>query len=500
MKRSFRRLGFSLALLASGACAARPTIYADHPTVLDADDDRPIPKPEVRVFISELYDADIYVRRELVKAMEPRRIPEARDVNTLDEVPASSWYHHDGHLRSYAPKGPPVAPWTVRLGEASPSGRDDAVVIEDARGVPYELIEDPMGHEGMTTGTMAIASRLVHALGYRTPEVHVVQNHEGKRVAAMQWPVGTDLGPTPIASTREDDPNDRIPHVDRRSLRSLRVLAAWLQIGRLRPRMLRDAYLGEDGKGHVQHFIVGLDGALGVDHFKAAEAFARDPDREDGNFFFRVFTLGLSPKPPGILPTTPFRSVGLLAEHVDPGRYPMGPPFEPHDRVQSADRYWMAKHIAAMPPSTIDAALAAGKLSTTATSWLRERLEQRRAEVVAWGLDVTSPCEVASLRKLSRGRTAVVLHDLGIEDGFVPPVERTYRWKVLDREGVTVVPTTITIALGPQTPLSLSSETLKHEYLVMEIWAQRSRLDLPRPFRVHLRVRGGVPTLAALRH
>lgn len=494
------RIPSLLGLLALAACATMPTVYADRPPVLEAGDDRPIPQPEVRVFISELYDADIYVRRELVKTMDPRRVPDAADVNVLDEVPVSSWFHDDQALTTYAPQGPPVAPWTLHLGGESPSGRDDAVTIEDARGVPYELIYDAQGRLGQTTGTMAIASRLVHALGYRTPEVHVVRDGEGRRVAAMQWPIGVDLGPTPIASTREDDPNDRIVHVNRRSLRAIRVMAAWLQIGQIKPRMLRDAYVGEDGKGHVQHFIVGLGGALGVDHFEAAERFARNPDREESNFFFRVFTLGLSPKPPGILPSAPHASSGLFAEHVDPQSYPVGPPFEPHDRVQPPDRYWMAKRVAAVPDQTLKRALDAGELPKEATRWLRERLDRRRADVVAWGFDLTTPCEVVTVWKRPGGRAQVLLRDLAIVSGFLPPVERTYRWRVVDRDGATVVPETTTFALSAITPLWLSAEALKHDYLVMEIRAQRQHIDLPRPLEVHLRVNDGVAEVAAVRH
>jgi len=494
------RIPSLLGLLALASCATMPTVYADRPVVERADDDRPVPQPEERVFISELYSADIYVRRELVKAMDPRRVPEAADINVLDEVPVSSWFHHDPKLENYATKGPPVPPWTLELGRASPSGRDDAMVIEDARGVPYELVYDPPGNEGQTTGTMAIASRLVHALGYRTPEVHVVRDGEGRRAAAMQWPVGADLGPTPIANSRDDDPNDRIVHADRRTLRAIWVMAAWLQIGRIRPRMLRDVYVGQDGKGHVQHFVVGLDGALGVDHFRAAERFARDPDREESNFFFRVFTLGLSPKPPGILPSAPHPSAGLLAEHVDPASYVVDPPFEPNDRALASDRYWMAKRIAAIPAETMDRALDAAKLSTTATTWLRERLELRRADIVAWGFDLTTPCEAITVWKRSRGRAQLLLRDLDILDGFVPSVERTYRWRVVERDGATVVPWNTTFALGPVTPLMLSAETLKHDYLVMEIWGQRQHIDLPRPLRVHLRVRDGEAQIAAVRH
>ncbi|MEM1030355.1 MAG: hypothetical protein AAGN82_08395 [Myxococcota bacterium] len=503
MPRLGQILGVATLFLGGGGCTSvYPTVFADRAPVTRADDARPIPTPAPRKLVKEVYSADVYVRRELVKAMDPRALPRAGDVNVVDLVPPSSWHHDDRTLDEYAPLGPPEPPWTIRLGAPSPSDRDDdSLVIVDRRGVPYELVYDRPRHPRRSTGSMAIASRLVHALGYRTPEVHIIRDHQGRRAAAMQWPVGVDLGPTPISERRDDDPNDRVPHGDRRTLRALHLAAAWLQLGRLPPQMLRDAYVGSPGRGHVQHFVVGLQGALGVDHFDAALAFARDPDRENRNVFFRIFTLGLSPKPPSIPPETPFPSVGLFSSDIDLDAYRVSPPFEPRDRVRPDDQYWMAKQVESMPHATIDAALAAGRLDPGVTSWLRRRLERRRAEVVAWGFDRTTPCEVVSLSQRADGPTTVVIQDLGIRDGFVPPRERTYRWRVIDREGDEVVSERVTVALGATTPIRIPARALERDYLVVEVRAQRSKLDLPRPLEIHLRVSDNKRArLAAVQH
>ena len=82
-----------------------------------------------------------------------------------------------------------------------------------------------------------------------------------------------------------------------------------------------------------------------------------DPDREDRNFFLRLFSLGLSPKPPGIMPKTQWPSVGMFHTRVLPEEFEPSPPFEPIDRLQPGDLYWIAKRIAAVPVSTIAQAL-----------------------------------------------------------------------------------------------------------------------------------------------
>jgi len=83
----------------------------------------------------------------------------------------------------------------------------------------------------MQTGAAAVASRLMHALGYRVAEAHITATEDGRRVLATRWPGGIDLGPTPIRDTRPDDPNDRVPHLERRTLRAMKLVAAWLALG-----------------------------------------------------------------------------------------------------------------------------------------------------------------------------------------------------------------------------------------------------------------------------
>lgn len=491
-----------LVALAATACGWQPARFADRPPVSVVHDDRPISMPRKGAFLEELYQADVYVRRELVSGLDPRDYPEALDVNSFDEVPTSSWFRNmvdQPHpLVGYGRDGPPQPPWTL-TGEPPESGTPEATSIIDKRGLSYELQEDLPQREGMRTGATAIASRLLHALGYRTPEVHIVRSHTGTRVAATRWPIGVDLGPTPINHRRDDDPNDHLPHVDRRSLRALKLVTAWLGISKMRPRMLRDAFIAKEARGHVQHFMVGLDSSLGVEDFLRAVAFAANEDREQANFFLRLSSLGLSPKPPAIMPETPWPSVGWFNPQIDPATLEPSPPFEPIDRLQPGDLYWIAKRIGAVPHGTVAEAITAAKLDPGPTNWLLQVLHLRRAAIVAWGYDRTTPCEVVSLDQ-QHDSAYLVLKDLAVEHGFVEPSERSYEVTFFGADGDEIAGGLELNATSANVRVPLPRVITEVPYSIARVLAKRDGNALPRTVDIHFRPSVEGLRIAGLRH
>ncbi len=483
-----------------GACSYRPARFANRAPVTQVHDDRPIAVPAQRAFIEDLYQADVYVRRELTNGLDPRRIPEALDVSSMDDVPHSSWFR--GSLKTatmfddYAKDGPPRPPFQL-LDEEAASETPGAIALRDARGLRYELLHDPEGREGMRTTGAAVASRLVHALGYRTAEVHVITSHEGRRAVATRWPPGIDLGPTPIASTRPDDPNDFLPHVDRRTLRTLFHVTAWLDLRRLTPRILGDVYVGKRGKGHVQHQLVGLDGALGADNFDDAVAWAEDPDREGSNFFLKMFSLGLSPKPPGFYPTPDVDGVGLIAPVLLPERWDMSPPFEPTDRILPGDAYWFAKRLAAVPPSMVRKVVREARVESAANKWLVERLLQRRRALIAHGYAQTTPCDVAAIVDEPRALTLV---DYAVFGGYVPTSQRSYRVRVLDDEGDPVLPERGVAATGAIVRVPLVASLDELDYFVVQVHAAVGDQLVPRPVEVHINNDASKLRVVGVRH
>ena len=488
------------------SCGYRPAHFADRPPVLSEDDEQPIALPRRGAFIPELHDASVYVRRELVNALEPRRPGEAKDVNALDEVPASSWFRRaaqvDKPLLGYKREGPPATPFTV-TSDAPTSESPNARVILDARGRSYELVPDEPDRRGMRSGAGAAASRLFYAIGYRTAEVHVVTDEGGARFLATRWPPGEDLGPTPIASLRDDDPNDRIEHRDRRSLRALELAAAWLDLVRLPPRMLRDVYVGPNGEGHVEHMLVGIDGALGVTRYDAALAWLHDRDREDSNFFARLFGLGLSPKRAAYPPDTRNPSLGLYDEFVALGSFSVSPPFEPADRMRAGDAYWMAKRIASIPQRVLGRAVISTRLPPLAQHALLGLLAARRAQVVAWGYDQVSPLEpgLVSPPNEERGYPArVQLVDLAVATGMASSERASYGAKFSDSEGRVIGRVAGLRAKNAVVRVEFPEASRFSDYLVVQVTALRGGRALPHPVELHLQRRAGELALVGVRH
>lgn len=475
--------------------------------------------------------ADVYVRRPLVNALEAERIPEAGDVNALDEVPRSSWFDPPAVVNAAAMRrrpsspGPPRLPLVVLAG--SPTAGRGGVRVLDARGFRYELRVDPPDRPGMRTAAEAIASRLAYGVGYRTPEVFVTTlrpddfeigdearradgstvdveaflrsgpppNARGRfRVSATHWPVGLEIGPAPISFVRDDDPNDLVPHRDRRTLRALKVVAAFLNLSGIGPHSIADVYVGPEGEGHVRHYLVGLDAALGA----AAIVRPSDPPPEVAPLppFESLVTLGLAPSPKRPITQTEWLAIGELSEDLDPASFAPPDPYEPIDRLLPSDGYWAAKRIAGLSRTVIWAAIREARIEDARTrARLAEILLARRRAILEHYYGQVSPLEVA-------GNVGgdVLIADKGIIDGIAQAKETRYALSFLDDDGKEVAKRQRWKASGRTFRLPLSAEARKAPYLVVRIVAIRNGKASPRAFEVHLVQEGGKGRVVGVRH
>ena len=161
--------------------------------------------------------------------------------------------------------GPAPGIWTVSSSKSD--GITPGFTIKDSSGERWFLKFDPPGYRGMSTGTEVTATKLMWALGYNVPENHIAyvrrwqlvvgdgatftprggkrrtmrpddiddlleatsQEKDGTyRVVASRALPGKPIGRLRFFGTRPDDPNDIIPHENRRELRGYGVFAAWL--------------------------------------------------------------------------------------------------------------------------------------------------------------------------------------------------------------------------------------------------------------------------------
>jgi hypothetical protein len=201
----------------------------------------------------------------------------AKNINTIDEVPDSSWFTNrvgtkpmtNEELVRGANVGEPPDPSKWVLIREKTAGAHPGFTATDAKGHTWFLEFDPPEFPEGATAAVAIATKIFYALGYnqvesflttfdprkttidpkatvrrpngkRTPFTHddinailerVARNPDGTyRVIAGRLLPGKILGGYQYAGTRPDDPNDLVPHQHRRELRALRVFGAWTNL------------------------------------------------------------------------------------------------------------------------------------------------------------------------------------------------------------------------------------------------------------------------------
>ncbi|MFO0588079.1 MAG: hypothetical protein U0441_11090 [Polyangiaceae bacterium] len=534
--RNCTLIAASLVLL-TPACAYRPARFADARPVTEIADDDGIDMPQ-RLEVNDVVEfSDLFVGRPLVEAMRITRRPPPGDVNALDEVPRSSWFAPlDADVSSfegvYAVDGPPVPPFRVIL-ERAPSGDNGdlkrggmGIPVVDALGHRFELRRDPRDRVEVRTAAAAITARLVRALGYYAPEVYISDAEEtdfstepgepfaqsilsgnepssadarrqalykmlqdwldsappsktgNYRFSATRWPPAADIdvGRTPVTGTRGDDPNDRVDHESRRTLRALRLVGAWLGMTRFTPHDLRDVYTGQSGDGHLVHYMVGFDKSLGTEAI-----IGKRPQQTDEMKL--LGTLGFAPDP-NIPPTQrKYEAIGAIGEEVDPLRYGPGLPFPAMDATDGADAYWMAKRIAAIGEEMVLHAVRSGKVTNrTARKLLFELILARQRRVVEWGYAQTTPCDYERLDD-----HGIVVYDRAVAGGFTTFNTVEYVVSYIDADGETTHPGAVLGPDGPRFAVPLPKAAFGADgYLVVRLRSEVSGVPAPREMEIHL--------------
>src|SRR5262249_24483827 len=232
--------------------------------------------------------------------------------------------------------------------------------ISDARGKKYIVKFDPPEFPAIETTTAFVVNRLFWAFGYKVPEDFTIDvRREDLQIAAgsqytpadvdhvlslVAAPVdgryrataslligGVYLGPTMDRGVRRDDPNDAIPHEERRVLRALRVFGAFVNHSDMRVDNAGDFYQGASGQGHVEHYLLDFGeafGGHGAEHEYAWDGF--EHYFSYSNAAHNFVTLGLDVQPWENIVPTPWKSVGAFgAATFEPAAWEGGYPDEP---------------------------------------------------------------------------------------------------------------------------------------------------------------------------
>jgi hypothetical protein len=525
-----RHAALLLAVLTTG-CAAHPRPFADRPVAWTEQDDQDVPRaPRAsdlgsrRVAIGMF---DLFIR-EVDRALSIEWRRPADDVNALDEVPCSTWFCPRNHLEArLTPEavaaGPPAAaapvlPLTIRAGnEAAAEFGFDVI---DAAGRRYRLKFDPPGHAGLATGAEAVAQRLLWAAGYNTPgafvvEVgardlpiadgatilhhgyeerpftaaalaailaHVARTADGRiRAVAVATPAGTEIGAFDFKGRRDDDPNDRIPHEHRRSLRAGLVLSAWTGAAAMSAADTQDVWVADGGRHFVRHYLRDFSATFGASWIELKGPWQGEE---------RMFDLGRQVK--ALLLLGVFRrdwqgkrddweaalreapALGwFVADQWRPGRFRTAWPLPAYVRMTDRDGYWGAKVVTAFTDEQIRAAVSAGRFAAADAARLERALRARRDTIGRYWLRRVTAVEQPAL---SADGATLCFRDLAIERGGarVGGVRYTVvaggqrRWFQ---------------AQGPRSCLPLPP--LRGRYAVVAI-VSRVEGMLARPARVHL--------------
>ncbi len=474
--------------LARGAAAGGAPLR-DSQIVWEMDDRRDIPLPAERdpdllrdgieeSFISPIgrfFNPSRLVRKVGVLFGGDHVLP-ASNLNALDEVPNSSWFTNRIGLRPVTPaeaaRGPiegdgpdRSAPWTVV--SAKTQGVTPGFSIRDARGQTYLLKFDPPCCPGMSSAAGVISGRLLHTAGYNVPEDFVVtfrredlvlgekvrftDSHGVKRPMALEdldrilasvvpdpdggWRAiaskflsGKPVGPFNWRGRRKDDPLDPVRHENRRELRGLRVIAAWLDHYDMKQGNTLDMYVEDRGRHYVRHYLIDFASTLGAGATGPYPLANYEYAFDGPAIFGRALSLGFYQSPwEGLRRPAGLDEIGYLeSKEFEPSKWKPLDPNAAFANLTDRDGYWAAKIVSAFTNEQLEAAVAEGRYrNPEAARFVIRMLEERRDKVARHWFDRVAPLDYFTV-----DGEAVRFHDLGEERRIYPGTTPRYRARV----------------------------------------------------------------------
>ncbi|MBA3231599.1 MAG: hypothetical protein H0T05_02155 [Acidobacteria bacterium] len=366
--------------------------------------------------------------------------PRAGNINTIDEVPDSNWFTNRIGARPLSTadiargpqtgEGPSGQLTVIRPKQA---GAAPGFTARDERGDVWFVSLDAAGHPDAATGAIMVANKLFWALGYwqvenyliaidpdriaiadsarmrppsgsnrpmRKSDLDAVFAHSHRRAdgsyraAAGKAIPGTVLGGFKYHGTRPDDPNDIVPHEDRRELRGLRVFGAWTNLVDMKAGNTLDTLIEENGRHVVRHYLQDVGSTFGVgahglhDYDEGFEFLY-----EGGILLRRLVTLGLYRSAWQTARYEDVPAIGRFeAEAFEPRTWRPRVPTSAYLRARDDDTFWAARRVAAFTDEQILAAARAGEYSDpNAAPYLARILMARRDRIARAYLPAINP-------------------------------------------------------------------------------------------------------------
>jgi hypothetical protein len=418
---------------AASRTAARK-FYPDDPIEVDYDN-LSIDKPS-EVELSGIYDAI-----ENSFGYKPgNEIPGALNVNTLGEVPDSSWFTNrigaremsiEELVRGHADTGGPDLAGPLTVIAAKTAGISPGFTLRDRRGKVYFIKFDPTAYANLSTAADVISSKFFHAIGYNVPENYITildpanlqiepgtevviaggyrepmsQRHleeiftkvarlpdgRARGIASLALP-GEPVGPFKFYGVRGDDPNDIFPHQHRRELRGYRVFCAWLNHDDSRSINSLDVYIQKGDRAYLEHYLIDFSSTLGSGSDAERQVAPQNP--RSGNEYLIEFapaiktalTLGIWERPwMNVTYAYPEHAeVGRIeADFFDPLRWKAEYPNPAFARMLPDDAFWAARIVSRFSDDAIRALVRTGEYADPAAEeFLSEILIERRDKIL----------------------------------------------------------------------------------------------------------------------
>jgi hypothetical protein len=499
------------------------------------DQDVPVePKPVENNLIGDTLKTLFSRRADRALAISDETL--AADINSLDEVPDSAWFEnrigrqplraedvfwgpceHDGSAT-------PAPSALLAVSNAKTEGTNPGFSVKDPRGVRYVVKFDPKGQPEAQTSTDVVGGRLFWALGYNVPcdslysfrreqlklkpDVKFRDRETGKErpmteadldfiltlvdhkddgsyaCQLSRFIAGKILGGISQEGVRKDDPNDRIPHEDRRALRGLRVFSAWLKHTDLKSDNMLDSFVTQDGRSFIRHYIydfgeifAGQAGENG--YYRDGFEYTFDP----GEIFKSFITLGFLIKPWERVQDTGIRGIGPFG--AEPFEFYQWRTLRPNrfmNRMNDLDAFWGVRKLYALSEEHIAAAIRAGAYSDPrAPGYLLDTLKKRRETIAREVLARVNPADAFTLLD---GGAALGFEDFAVEHALADAAATSWRVQL--------------VVLGPkeeraQRPFDLREPRIPlgvrlapDEQLLVRIQTLRAGRPLGDPTHVHI--------------
>jgi hypothetical protein len=425
----------AVSLFSAGASTQGPRFYPDDPIAREPesqDASKAAPYEQ-----SQMYELmfNLFVN----SGREPSGL-RAKNINTVDEVPDSSWFTNRIGSRPVTAEeitrgpnvGMPPDPSKWVLIREKSAGAHPGFTALDARGETWFLAFDPPWAPGAATGAVSIATRIFWAFGYnqvesflttfdpnkttidpkatvrrpngkRTPFTRddiavilerVARNPDGTyRVIAGRLLPGRILYGFRYEGTRPDDPNDLVPHQHRRELRALRVFGAWTNLTDWKGANTLDSVITENGRSIVKHYLQDVGSTFGMPNDEhewdlSWEYFYDGPPSRK-----RFFTLGFGLSPWQTVDYVRYPEVGKFEGKVfDPRKWRPQTPTLAYIEMRDDDAFWAARRVAAFTDDLIRGAVRAGEFKDPAAEkHVVDVLIQRRDKIKSAYLPAVNP-------------------------------------------------------------------------------------------------------------